>query len=272
MFLHTSDWLWYIGGSIFYSLTKSHLSHSRFWLQQGRNPSPNYRTNFLMKPTTYDPFHSPKKEERSKQMCHITVFIFNIIIFFLNPFWVFNIFFKFQELVSSFLGFSGPPTFLRREMSHPGDADWEVPEDSIQPALGSGDVTGGLRGQVTGGEVVVRAALAGGTGRDVFSRVIYPGLWRTTPKMVSGTHTDPYYSHIFRDSYGSGMGTVWGPRGAGLSGPLRVHEMRMEKVFKTQFPSNGHDFTMVETYDKKNPENQSKFFGIRFWGMKHKDL
>ena len=24
---------------------------------------------------------------------------------------------------------------------------------------------------------------------------------------------DPYYSHIFRDSYGSGMGIVWGPRG-----------------------------------------------------------
>ena len=23
----------------------------------------------------------------------------------------------------------------------------------------------------------------------------------------------PYYSHIFRDSYGSGMGIVWGPRG-----------------------------------------------------------
>ena len=23
----------------------------------------------------------------------------------------------------------------------------------------------------------------------------------------------PYHSHIFRDSYGSGMGIVWGPRG-----------------------------------------------------------
>ena len=46
--------------------------------------------------------------------------------------------------------------------------------------------------------------------RHTMSRVIYPGLPRTwDPLMVSF----PYHSHIFRDSYWSGMGIVWGPRG-----------------------------------------------------------
>ena len=31
----------------------------------------------------------------------------------------------------------------------------------------------------------------------------------------------PYYSHIFRDSYGSGMGIVWAPRGPIIGGPWK---------------------------------------------------
>ena len=42
------------------------------------------------------------------------------------------------------------------------------------------------------------------------SRVIYPGL----PMGPPYGKRDPYYSHIFRDSYGSGMGIVW------VSGPI----------------------------------------------------
>ena len=50
----------------------------------------------------------------------------------------------------------------------------------------------------------------------VLSRAIYPGLPRTWGSlMVSGTHTIP---NIFRDSYGSGMGIVWGREGVPLLG------------------------------------------------------
>ena len=265
MFLHTSDWLWYIGGSIFYSLTKSHLSHSRFWLQEGRNPSPNYQTNFRMKQTTYDPIHSPKKEKRSKQMCHIKFFFF---FFFLNPFWGFILYLYSVKIPTACLKQFSNSVFHLADLR---GVRWVILEMLIgkfprilQPALGSGDVTGGLRGQVTAGEVVV----LGGTGRDVFSRVIYPGLWRTTPKMVSGTHTIPIFLGIL-------MGVVWEQYGAQgvlvFQAPCESTRCGWKRCY-TQFPWNGHDFTMVETYDKKNPENQSKFFGIRFWGMKHKDL
>ena len=42
------------------------------------------------------------------------------------------------------------------------------------------------------------------------------GWWLPgTPKDMGPPYgkRDPYHSHIFKDSYGSGMGIVWGPRG-----------------------------------------------------------
>ena len=205
----------------------------------------------------------PKKRKRSKQMCHIKFFFF-----FLNPFWGFILYLYSVKIPTACLKQFSNSVFHLADLR---GVRWVILEMLIgkfprilQPALGSGDVTGGLRGQVTAGEVVV----LGGTGRDVFSRVIYPGLWRTTPKMVSGTHTIPIFLGIL-------MGVVWEQYGAQgvlvFQAPCESTRCGWKRCY-TQFPWNGHDFTMVETYDKKNPENQSKFFGIRFWGMKHKDL
>ena len=37
---------------------------------------------------------------------------------------------------------------------------------------------------------------------------------------------DPYHSHIFRDSYGSGMGIVWGPKGPIIGVPENPTDKR----------------------------------------------
>ena len=43
------------------------------------------------------------------------------------------------------------------------------------------------------------------------SRVIYPGLPRTWDPLYG--KRDPYHSHIFRDSYGNGMGIAFSDLG-----------------------------------------------------------
>ena len=55
---------------------------------------------------------------------------------------------------------------------------------------------------------------------------IFKGDIPGTPKDMGPPYgkRDPYtiptyHSHIFRDSYGSGMGIVWGPRGPIIRGP-----------------------------------------------------
>ena len=110
-------------------------------------------------------------------------------------------------------------------MSHPGDADWEIPEDSS-----AGVGIGGCDWGVARPSDCWRSCGAWWDWKRCVFKGDLPGTLKDDPE---NGKRDPYYSHIFRDSYGSGMGTVWGPRGAGLSGPLRVHEMRMEKVLYT---------------------------------------
>ncbi len=75
----------------------------------------------------------------------------------------------------------------------------------------------------------------------------------------------PYYSHIFRDSYGSGMGILWVPltiRGSHYWGSLKIPLIQVGSIFQPAmlvFPP--------ENYRRK-PEGEHQSFKI-FWSGTH---
>lgn len=97
IFLHTSDWLWHIGGSIFSSPTKPQLCHSLFWLQQGRNPSklPDIFLWWNKQLMIHDPIHSPPKKKKKTDVSQKVFFLnFLRIYFILSCIYIYIFFFS----------------------------------------------------------------------------------------------------------------------------------------------------------------------------------
>ena len=70
-----------------------------------------------------------------------------------------------------------------------------------------------------------------------------------------------YYSHIFRDSYGSGMGIVWGPRGShySLKIPLILWDFPAPLVLPTVAADIFVDFYGLEQCKRDSCNSQCSY-------------